>query len=193
MPDKQPQQPGPLDLLFMLVDSCMHRLSPSAWKVVCYVAVQHLRVHSEWLERILNPASYALGQDFAEIGIIDSSGESGERPYRSVLEAPTIPGERTCRFPVISLKNFAEGMRLKRRWRDYGTGLSKNSVIGAVHEALQSGILVRQHVKSSAGRDLPNLYAIDWDRVQEYDWQRRRDRKKVPTISTRRSRRTEEE
>jgi hypothetical protein len=40
-------------------------------------------------------------------------------------------------------------VKIKRRWRDYGTGL-----------------------ESGSGRDLSSLYAINWDRVQEYDWAR---------------------
>ena len=71
-----------LELYFMLFDSCMPRLSPNAWKVVCYVAGQHLRVHSEWLDRKLDAALSALGRDLDAIGNIDSLGESGERPYR---------------------------------------------------------------------------------------------------------------
>jgi predicted transcriptional regulator len=52
--------------------------------------------------------------------------------------------------------------------------LSKSSVAKAINEALQSGILVRTRWKSATGRDLPSLYAIDWDLVQEYDWKRRK-------------------
>ena len=69
---------------------------------------------------------------------------------------------------------------VKRRRRDYGTGLSKSSVAEAINEAIGVGILVRERNKSSAGRDLSSLYAIDWDRVQQYDWERRKGLKQVP-------------
>jgi hypothetical protein len=171
----------------MLIDSCICRLRPGAWKVVCYVAAQHLRVHPEWIDQIQNPATFALGRDLEKLGMIDPTGESGERPYRTVQDGPTIPGERASRFAVISLKDFYEGMRFKRGWRDYGTGLGRSSVPEAIKEAIQSGILVRQHHKSGRGKDMSNLYAIDWDRVQEYDWQRRKSRKMVSRKRTPRS------
>jgi hypothetical protein len=109
-------------------------------------------------------------------GIIDAP-ESTERPYRSDDRAPAVPGEQRGRFAIISLNAFCHGTRLQRRWRDYGTGLSKSSVAEAINEALQSRILVRERHKSAAGRDLPSYYAIDWDRVQEFDWQRRQNRR----------------
>lgn len=176
---RNPPQPGPLDLFFMLVDSCMHRLSPNTWKVVSYVAAQRLRVHSEWLERLRDPAGFALRRDLEQVGIIDNSSESRERPYRSVSEGPLVPGQQTSRFPLISLNELCVGKRVKRRRRDYGTGLSKSSVAEAINEAIGVGILVRARHKSSAGRDLPSQFAIDWDRVQEYDWQRRKGLKQV--------------
>ena len=49
---------------------------------------------------------------------------------------------------MISLQEFSHGKRLKRRWRDYGTGLSKSSVAAAILEAVQSGILVHERRKS---------------------------------------------
>jgi len=168
--------PKPLDLFFMLFDSCPHRLSSNAWKVLCYVAAQRLRVHEEWLEKNRDPALFALRRDLAvAAGIIDAP-ESTERPYRSDDRAPAVPGEQRGRFAIISLNALCHGVRLKRQWRDYGTGLSKSSVAEAINEGLQSGILVREHHKSAAGRDLPSYYAIDWDLVQEYDWQRRHNR-----------------
>jgi hypothetical protein len=168
--------PTALDLFFMLVDSCMNRLSSNAWKVTCYIAAQHLRVHEEWLERHQNPGSYYLSQDLAAgAGIIDAP-DSSERPYRFDRRAPAVPGEQGGRFALISLNAICGGVRLRRRWRDYGTGLSKSSVADAINEALHSGILVRERHQSEAGRDLPSYYAIDWDRVQEYDWLRRKNR-----------------
>jgi len=44
----------------MLVDSCMTRLDAKAWKLVCYIAAQHLRVNTEWLEKARNPLGSAL-------------------------------------------------------------------------------------------------------------------------------------
>jgi hypothetical protein len=174
--------PGPLELFFMLVDSCMHRLRPNAWKVVSYVAAQHIRVHPEWIERRLYPIDFLTQQVAEHVGIIDPSGDSRERPYRP--GGPAVPGEQTGRFAIISLDVLCRGVKIKRRWRDYGTGLSKSSVAKAINEALKSGILVRQKNKSGRGRDLSSLYAIDWDRVQEYDWQRR---KRVSTMRTHQS------
>ncbi len=168
--------PRPLDLFFMLVDSCLHRLSANGWKVVCYVAAQHLRVHKEWLEKDRDPALSSLKQDLAAgAGIIEATKPT-EHPYRSNDRAPALPGEQRGRFAVISLDSLCHGTRLQRRWRDYGTGLSKSSVAEAINEALQSGILVRERHKSGAGRDLSSFYAINWDRVQEYDWERRKNR-----------------
>jgi hypothetical protein len=182
---KKPSAPEPLELLFMLVDSCMPRLSPNAWKVVTYVAAQHLRVHPELLECTQDPGLFFLGQDLEKVGIIDSSGRSGERPYRLVSDGPNVPGQPgRARFAVISLNELCHGLRIKRGWRDRGTGLSKSSVAQAIKEALQSGILVREHQHSERGRDLSSLYAIDWDRVQEYDWERRKGPKKVSKLRT---------
>ena len=185
MPRKKPSAPEPLELLFMLVDSCMPWLSPNAWKIVSYVAAQHLRVHPELLERIRDPGSFFLGQDLEKVGIIDSSGRSGERTYRQLSGGPSVPGQPgPARFVVISLHELCQGLRIKRGWRDRGTGLCKSSVAKAIKEALQSGILVREHQHSERGRDLSSLYAIDWDRVQEYDWERRKGPKKVSKLRT---------
>ena len=183
MPRKRIREPEALDLLFMLVDSCMHRLSSNAWKVVSYVASQHLRVHGEMLARQQDPAGFFLRQDFEslgilQVGILNASSETGVRPYRSVPNGPKLPSERGVRLPVISLRHLCDGTRVNRRWRDYGTGLIKSSVAEAIKEAIQSGILVREHHRSANGCDLASLYGIDWDRVQEYDWQRRKNRRK---------------
>ena len=177
MPRKKPSAPTPLDLLFMLADSCMHRLSPNAWKVVCYVAARHLRVNCEWLESIRNPALFALHRDLEKVGFLEPSGESGAHPYRP--GGPAVPGEPVGRFAVISLQELCAGRRIKRRRIDFGTGLSKSSVSKAVNEAIGSGILVRETQKSANGRDLPSGYGINWDRVQENDWARRKGRKLV--------------
>jgi predicted transcriptional regulator len=64
-------------------------------------------------------------------------------------------------------------VKIERRWRDHGTGLSKSSVAKAINEAVSFGILVREKYKSGSGRDLSSRYAINWDRVQEYDSARR--------------------
>jgi hypothetical protein len=132
-----------------------------------------LRIHEEWLARLRDPALFFFRQDLEKVGIMDSSGESGERPYRPVPDGPAVPGwEGPARFAIISLDVLCHGVKIKRRWRDYGTVLSKSSVAEAIKEALESGILVRKRRRSSSGRDLSSLYAINWDRVQEYDWQR---------------------
>jgi hypothetical protein len=161
----------------MLVDSCMHRLSPNAWKVVSYVAAQHLRVHPEWLASIRNPPFAALQRDLEKMGFPDAPGESGERPYRSNEAAPAVPGQRVGRFALISLAELCDGKRIGRLWRDRGTGLSKSSVAEAIKEAVGTGILVHERRKSGHGRDLSSGYAINWDRVQEYDWRRRKSPK----------------
>lgn len=177
MPQRKPYEPGPIELFFMLVDSCMHRLSPNAWKVLCYVAAQHLRVHEEWLQKIRDPGGSALSLDLEKVGVINSPGESEERPYRRDADAPPIPGERTNRFAVISLDVLCSGLRIKRRRRrDDGTGLSKSSVAEAIKEAVRSGILVHKRSHTLAGRSQSSHYAINWDRVQNYDGERRRGR-----------------
>jgi len=173
MSNKNRPEPGPLELLFMLVDCVMPRLSPNAWKVVCYVAVQHIRVHPELLEQIREPALYALRRDLEHFGRFDAPGEMEERPYRSSPSGPSLPGAGTRRLAIVSLEHLCLGVRTKRGWRDYGTGLSKSSVAAGIQEALQSGILFQKREKSSTGRDLPSLYAIDWDRVREDERHRR--------------------
>lgn len=167
--------PGPLELLFMLADSCMAKLSPNAWKVVCYIAAAHLRCQVEWLEQIRNPAGYALRKDIeGKTGMFSSSKEE-DRPYRLVSSPDHASEASTARFPVISLSQICKGVCIKRRWRDNGTGLSKSSAAEAITEAIQSGILVRERRTSTRGRDLASLYGIDWDRVQELDWMRRKN------------------
>jgi hypothetical protein len=94
---------------------------------------------------------------------------SAARPFQT--KPPAV-------FPAISLQDFRYGVRVRRRWRDYETGLSKSSVAAAIKEALASGILVQQRNKSATGRDLPSLCAIKWDRVQELDWATRRNLKR---------------
>jgi len=69
---------------------------------------------------------------------------------------------------VISLKEFSAGVRLKRRWRDYGTGLSKSSVAAALNEPERIGVLVRQRGRCSAkGGNMASRYGIDWRQVRE--------------------------
>ena len=178
MPRKKPRVPKPLELLFVLIDSCIHRLSPNAWKVVCYVAAQDMRVYAEWLEFDREPMLFFVKRDIEGMthgNLIFPPGAPAERSYRPVQDGPAVPGQPgPARFPVISLDNFCHGVRLKRGYRDYGTGLSKSSVAEAIKEALRSEILVRERHQSMTGRDLASLYAIDWDRVQEYDWRRRK-------------------
>ena len=171
----------------MLVDSCMERLSPNAWKVICYVAAKHLRVHDEYLECFANPALFWIRRDLETgAGIIHPSGES--RPYRTVTDGPRLPGcEGPARLAVISLNELCHGVRLKKCWQDYGTGLSKSSAAAAINEAIRSGFLVRQRNRSSSGRDLSSLYAVDWDRVQEADWTRRKRLKRVSRSRTRKT------
>jgi hypothetical protein len=50
----------------------------------------------------------------------------------------------------------------------------------------KTGSFPRFWITTRAGRDLANLYGINWDRVQEYDWQRRKgprslSRKRTPS------------
>jgi hypothetical protein len=185
MTRKRRREPEPLDLVFMLADSIMHLLSPNAWKVVSYVAAQQLRVYSELLERLRDPAVFFLAQDLKKGGgIIEPSGESDERPYRPVSGGPTIPGEQASRFVMISLRELCIGKRIKRRWRDRGTGLSKSSVTEAIKEAIDAGILVRERQRTATGRDVSSAFAIDWDRVQQYDWERRKGLNQVSTSRT---------
>jgi hypothetical protein len=168
--------PKPLDLLFMLFDCCMARLSSNAFKVVCYVAAQHLRAHPEFLLKTRNPLMHAFQLDMEKLGRVEAPKEATDHPYRTDPHAPTIPGESVRRFAVISLGGLCSGVRTKRRWRDYGTGLSKSSAAAAIHEALASGVLVRQRNRNWAGRDLPSLYAINWDVVQQYEAERQKGR-----------------
>jgi hypothetical protein len=170
--------PEPLELLFMLFDCCMDRFSPNAWKVVCYVAAQHLRVFVEELAQLRNPGLFRLRRDFEQVGImIPSPSEEAERSYRLVPGAPAPP-DQPPRFVVINLAEFCHGVRLKYRNRDFGTGLSKSAVAEAIKEAIRSGVLLQKRRKSDAGRDLASLYAINWDRVQEFERLRRKGRKK---------------
>ena len=175
MPNRK-YPPTPLDLLFMLCDSCVHRLSPNAWKVVSYIASQHLRVQFEWLAFHRGPAAFALSRDLERVAVItDPPAGTGERPYRLVDGDAAIPGSRgPGRFAVISLDQICHGVKIKRRRRDFGTGLSRSSAAEAINQALGSGILARERRKSSTGRDLSSAYGINWDRVQEFDWQRRK-------------------
>lgn len=71
---------------------------------------------------------------------------------------------------VISLREFSEGVRIKRKWRDYGTGLSKSSVAGALNEAERVGVLVRQRGRRGANnRSMASKYGINWRQVREWD------------------------
>lgn len=148
----------------------MHRLSPNAWKVVCYVAAEHFRAHPERLERHRDPSVSALALDLQQVGIIDPRSGSGERRYRVDQSAPPLPGDRTGRFAAISLDILCHGARRNRLWVNHGTGLSKSSVTEATNEAIHVGILVRKKCSTDAGRSMSSLYAIDWDRVQQLDW-----------------------
>ena len=174
MPRKQPPQPE--DMLFMLVDSVMARLSPNAWKVVSYIASQHMRVQADFFYRRANIALLYLNRDIKQMTGIDMDdtvklpGE--QRPYRS--GGPALPC--ACwvhdgpRFAVLSLAQICSGVRVKDRWQDHGTGLTKSSVAEAINEAITAGIVIRQRRKGSTGGDYASLYAIDWDKVQELDW-----------------------
>ena len=156
--------PEPLELLFMLADSCMAKLSPNAWKVISYVASQHLRVHPEYLERLKNPGAYHLTKDLEAVGVFDLGkvASRGIRPYRPVREGAHLPqSDSGIRFPVISLREICSGVRSGRQWRDHGTGLSNSSAAEAINEAIKAGILVRKRQTSTKGRDLASLYGID--------------------------------
>jgi hypothetical protein len=168
--------PEPLERLFMLFDCCMDKLSPNAWKVVCYVAAQHLRVFVEELAQLRNPGLFRLHRDFEQVGImIPSPSEEAERSYRVVPGAPAPP-DQPPRFVVISLANFCHGVRLKYRNRDFGSGLSKSAVANAINEAIDAGVLLQERCKSAGGRDLSSVYAINWDQVHEFDRLRRKGR-----------------
>jgi hypothetical protein len=138
------------------------------------VAAEHFRARPEWLERHRDPAGSALGLDLQHVGIIDPRSQSGERRYRVDQSAPPLPGDRTGRFAVISLDILCHGARRNRLWVNPGTGLSKSSVAEATNEAIHVGILVRKKCSTEAGRSISSLYAIDWDRVQQFDWERRK-------------------
>ena len=66
---KRPTQPE--DLLVMLVDSVMARLSPNAWTVVSYIASQHMRVQDDFFLRRANPAVFYLNRDIKQMTGID--------------------------------------------------------------------------------------------------------------------------
>jgi hypothetical protein len=194
---KRKQPPQPEDLLFMLVDSVMARLSPNTWKVVSYIASQHMRVQEEFFLRRANIAVFYLNRDIKQAtGIdMDTVAVNGEqRPYRQ--GGPALPC--ACwihdppRFAVLSLSQICSGVRVKDRWQDHGTGLTKSSVAKALKEAIAAGIVIRERRKGSTGVDGASKYAIDWDKVQEVDWARRKmekvkkRRRKKPGLSVHR-------
>lgn len=176
--------PRPLDLLFMLADTCMAKLSPIAWKVVSYIAVEHLRAHPELLLSVSDPLRYHFNRDAEALGVlIDSSANlppGSDRPYRTVGGAAPVPGETAARLAVISLAEICKGVQVKGKSLKRGTGLSKSSVAKAVNEAVNSGIVLRQPRQSTKGRDLSSLYGIDWDMVQYRDWERRKGLDRPP-------------
>jgi hypothetical protein len=181
---RKPADPKPLDLFLMLADSTMPRLSANAWKVVSYVAAQHLRVHIELLEKLNDPLDYAIKTYIESFGIVDTPRETS-RPYRADQRAPILPGGGGIgRFAIVSLEEICRGVRMKRGWRDYGTGLSKSTAAAAIKEALRTGVLMRERHKSAAGRDLASFYAINWDTVQKWDGLRRKSRKDLSRIWT---------
>jgi hypothetical protein len=172
---KSKTAPSVLDLLFALSDSCMHWLSANAWKVVSYVAAQCLRLYPERSGPALIAALNAdlermLGPDYVA-QVARRQCRLDERVYRTVS---TEFGE-SQRFAVVSLEQICRGVRIRsRRFQDYGTGLGKSSAAEAINEAIRAGILIRKRRKDMHGRDVASLYAIDWDRVLELDWLRKR-------------------
>ena len=52
--------------------------------------------------------------------------------------------------------------------------MAKSSVAEAVNEAIRAAIVIRERRKGSTGGDHASLFAIDWDRVLELDWVRRK-------------------
>lgn len=169
--------PSPLDLLFMLADSCMHKVSPEAWKVISYVAVQHIRVYPEYLERLKSPLARQWNLDVESRGMINilpDASDGNERPYRP-WNGPGLPQtDSGPRGVVLSVQQIRNGLRTKRRWRDHGTGLGRTSAYEAIKEAETIGILVRQR-RNIKGKDVASLYGIEWDRVQELDRQRQKN------------------
>ena len=119
--------PSPLDLLFMLADSCMHKVSPEAWKIISYVAVQHIRVYPEYLERLKSPLARQWNLDVESRGMINilpDASDGNERPYRP-WNGPGLPQtDSGPRGVVLSVQQIRNGLRTKRRWRDHGTGLA---------------------------------------------------------------------
>jgi hypothetical protein len=172
----------PAVLFFALCDSCMNGLSPNAWKVVSYVAAQCLRLYPERDFARREPAVAALRNDFSKMGLELPVPPADERSYRNVTGV--CQSEEAQRHAVLSLERICHGVRTSKRfYSDYGTGLSKSSVAAAIREAISVDILIRHRRQSSAGKDLPSVYGINWKRVRELDHRRKKGKKaKDPTL-----------
>jgi hypothetical protein len=64
---------------------------------------------------------------------------------------------------TIPLAEFSPGARHGH----VGTGLSRSSVVKAIYDAVESGLLRRERRQASNGGDLSTEYWIDWDKVTE--------------------------
>ena len=144
--------------------------------MVSYIASQHIRVQDDFFLLRADPAMFYLNRDLEQMDMDTIELPAEHRPYRS--GGPALPcacwTHEGPRFAVLSLSQICAGVRVKDRWRDHGTGLTKSSVAEAINEAIAAGIVIRQRGKGSTGGDYASLYAIDWDRVLELDWIRRR-------------------
>ena len=120
--------PSPLDLLFMLADSCMHKVSPEAWKVISYVAVQHIRVYPEYLERLKSPLARQWNLDVESRGMINilpDASDGNERPYRPWngpgRPKPTVVREVLCSVSSKYVTAFAPnvgGATMEQAWAE---------------------------------------------------------------------------
>jgi hypothetical protein len=170
---KRQQFRDPLTLLFSLCDSCMHVLSANAWKVVMYVGRQCV----DQLRKENDPVSI-LRRDLVEkVHSLAGMPGWGPEPGPSQLEIIHDNNPRRPKvFAPISLGQFSLGkLDANGKRLDGGTGLSKSSITDAINEAIDTGILIRK-VRKRDREDLPSMYGINWETVDELakDLKRRR-------------------
>jgi hypothetical protein len=138
----------------------MHRLSPTAWKIVTLIARDDLtRLADE------NSAESALRRDIFTMGGIDTS-QPADVDERS---APTMVQDPSAKWTRLSLAEICCGVRDrgKRIVKNRGTGLAKSSAVNAIGEAVRLGVLKRRRHSSEMHGNLPTSYSIDWKRTSE--------------------------
>jgi hypothetical protein len=140
----------------------MHLLSPTAWKVVTFIARDDLMRYAEETHPL-----GALRRDVFEAIGIDLRESIGPEDRAD----PVLVSDRyaAAKWTQFSLAQICDGVRVsgKRHMQVCGTGLAKSSAVQAIQEAVRLGVLRHRRNTSQSHGNGASSYSISWERVAE--------------------------